>query len=248
MIAPPLSSAAQLAHDIIILIIYLLAGAAIKYVDQAYDIKAFKKKTALLIAIATGLVLGALMILDPPSAAIFMAVAAGVALSRKIDNIAFYIGLALVVLLPLMFLDATSFMWPQFLILLASALADEYGNDWADKRTRDRKRAKVLSLDAAAYFFRYRFAMKLTVLGLVAASMLPLVYLPAFLQFDVGYIIMEKLSWILKPFRLKVPWQYPKPKKKAHRERTQPREEKRPEDKSQQKLSETASPIMIPEV
>ena len=58
---------------------------------------------------------------------------------------------------------------------------------------------------APAYFFGHRGMMKLAMLFLVATGQLPWPYLFAFLLFDIGYAITEKVSFELKPYHLKNP-------------------------------------------
>jgi hypothetical protein len=200
----PLSN--PLIHDTTVLLAYFLMGLAVKFIDQAYDIRGFNKKTATYLAVPTAGLMGFLMVIAPPSAAIFLAVAIGVAVAHKIDNIAFYIGLWIVILLPLLFSSIAHMMWLPFGVLLTAAVADEYGNNWADIYSKKKKKAKNALLEGTAILFSYRSAMKVTMLALVVMKEMPLIYFPAFLLFDFGYVLMDRLSIKIKPYRLKNPW------------------------------------------
>jgi hypothetical protein len=207
-----------IGHDIAVVLTYFIVGAAIKYVDQAFDIRVFNKKIATVTAALTAILIAAMMVFDPPSAAIFLAISLGVAIAHKIDNIAFYIGLGLVILIPIIFTNLTHMPWTEFGILLAAAVADEFGNNWADKNLRNRKRQINAAKEAMIFLFRYRSAMKLAMFVIVVSQHMPFIYFPAFLLFDTGYIIMEKISWILKPYHLKNPTTLERAKKKPYRE------------------------------
>ena len=203
---PPLN---QLAHDISILIIYFILGASIKYIDQAFDIRVFNKKTATIIAIPTGLLMGLTVMVDSPSASIFIAMALGLAVARKIDNIAFRIGIVLVVLLPIFFVNLMNLLWLPFSALFIASLVDEYGNDWSDKHYKKAIMKKHKTLDKrkelTAFLMRYRSAMKVTIIVLVVTKQLAFIYLPAFLLFDLGYTLVERISFDLIPYSIKDP-------------------------------------------
>jgi hypothetical protein len=205
---PPLP-VTQLAHDLSILVIYFLLGAGIKYIDQAYDIRVFNKKTATIIAVPTGLLMAAIVIVDPPSATIFIAMALGLLVTKKIDNIAFQIGIVLVVLLPIFFVNLMDVFWLPFSVLFLACLADEYGNDWSDKhylKKLAKKHHKTLKrTELTALIMRYRSVMKITIIGLVVTKQLAFIYLPAFLLFDLGYTLVERISFDLIPYSIKDP-------------------------------------------
>ncbi|MBD3205345.1 hypothetical protein GF319_03245 [Candidatus Bathyarchaeota archaeon] len=197
----------QLAHDLAILLAYSFIGCSIKFIDQAFDIGVFSKRIALLLSVPMSVLMGLLMVFDPLSASIFMAVALGAAVAGKIDNIAFKVGVGLLMLIPVFFSDIIKLFWLPFGVLFIAAVIDEYGNDWSDAYNRkiNIKRKKNRVLDIAAFFFTHRSVMKLTVLALVVTDHLLLLYLPAFLLLDLGYHITEKISFTIKPSRLKNP-------------------------------------------
>ena len=91
----------MLERALIIILSYGLLGAGIKYIDQAYDLGVFSKKKANLVAIPSGILMASLIISDPPSATIFFSIFVVVAVTRKIDNPAFYMGTGILLLLSL---------------------------------------------------------------------------------------------------------------------------------------------------
>ena len=80
--------------DIVHLIVfYAFLGGSIKYIDQAYDEKAFSIRSAKVLAVLAGVVMGYLMAQDSPfSTAFFAAMLISLVIARKIDNFAFAIG------------------------------------------------------------------------------------------------------------------------------------------------------------
>jgi len=104
---------------------YLLLGAGIKYIDQAYDIGVFSKHKANFVAILCGILMAYLVVTDSTSAMIFLAMVISLAITRKIDNIAFYIGTALILIIPVIFNGILKIQWFPFGILVLSGIVDE---------------------------------------------------------------------------------------------------------------------------
>jgi hypothetical protein len=187
---------------------YALLGAGIKYIDQAYDLGVFSKPKANLVAVLCGILMAYLIVTDPPSTAIFLAIVLSLAITRKIDNIAFYIGTVLVILLPVFFDGVINIPWIPFGVLVLSGITDELGNDWADKRTN--KRLVDFSLGNgtkfkhkfAEKFFLHRFSMKFAVTFLVLFSFFELTYFFAFIAFDLMYLIVEVYSFSIKVYTI----------------------------------------------
>jgi hypothetical protein len=196
-------------NPIFILVIYAFLGGGIKYIDQAYDLEVFSRNKANFMAIPTAVLMAFLMIFDPPSTTILFSVLLIVAITKKIDNIAFYIGTAILLLLPVIFHDVLRIEWLPFGILVFSGILDEIGNDWADKR---RKKKMVnnarnnlddsLPKNIGESFFLRRFTMKIALLALTIAGLFHYIYFFAFLLFDMMYFIMEQYSFHIKRYSL----------------------------------------------
>lgn len=198
------------AHNLILIAGYALIGGLIKYIDQAFDLEIFNKKIATLLAIPTAILMGLFMALNDSSATIFFAVVLGVALTRKIDNIAFQTGLFFLILAPIIFSEYVKIQWLPFALLLSAGVADEYTSDWADlkikKRTFDEAmniktptnaRQKILEM-----LFEHRVIMKIMVFLLVITGVFKPVYIIAFLAFDFSYKAIEIYSIQLKKYSL----------------------------------------------
>ena len=201
-------------HDLMIASSYLLLGAGIKYVDQAYDLCVFSKTKAKIVAAFCGILMGYLIISDLPSAMIFLAMVIALAITRKIDNTAFYIGIAFVLMLPIVFDGITKIQWIPFGILVISGIMDELGNDWADKRKNKRlvralrRKDQKAVYDLAEKFFSHRFAMKLAVAGIVLFGFFDPVYFLAFLLFDLMYLLVDVYSTSIKVYSINRARQY----------------------------------------
>lgn len=195
---------------LVILLSYALLGAGIKYADQAYDIEVFNKKIATLLAIPGGALMAFLIIFDSTSAIIFMAMIFGLALTRKIDNIAFCIGTGLVVLFPIIFHDTLKIEWIPFSILIFAGIIDEIGNDWADRRVLKRlikhtqeNENKKFSYKFWEKFFLNRFMMKIAIFLLALFNFFTWIYFIAFMAFDMTYLLVERYSFHLKKYSIK---------------------------------------------
>lgn len=174
-----------LLETILLLVSYSLLGASIKYIDQAYDENHYNKKVGIVLAILSGILIGYLVGTDMNSAVILIAVVIGVAATKKIDNQAFSIG-TLLILISLSVYGATiGFLKIDIgalVLLTITAIVDEVGND-----AYDNKKIKGL----IGKFFEQRCAMKLGILLLVIAGKIPLIYLFAFLLFDISYTLVD---------------------------------------------------------
>ncbi len=72
---------------------YAFLGGAIKYIDQAYDENIGSIKIAKLLAVLSGLLMGAVMVLDGGfSTAFFLAMLISLVVTKKIDNWSFLAG------------------------------------------------------------------------------------------------------------------------------------------------------------
>ena len=199
----------MLEDALLIILSYGLLGAGIKYIDQAYDIGVFDKKTANLIAIPSGILMAYLIIFDSTSAIIFLAIILALSITQKIDAPAFYIGTGLAIAIPVLFHDTLQIAWAPFGILIFSGILDEIGNDWADKRLKKRlvnhrsmNNNNGFLNKLGERFFLNRFAMKLSILVLVVFNVFSWIYLAAFLFFDFMYIVVERYSFHIKIYSI----------------------------------------------
>lgn len=200
--------------EILILAGYALLGAGIKYIDQAYDLGIFSKRTANIIAIFSGLLMGSLIISDTTSATIFLGMFIALAVTHKIDNIAFYIGTAIILLMPFLFYNIMKIEWLPFGIIIFSGISDEVGNTWADKRVKIKLVKEAIGkiyprgkfqYRLAERFFMHRFAMKVAILFLAVLGLFSYLYFFAFLLFDLMYLLVEKYSFSIKIYNINKP-------------------------------------------
>lgn len=167
---------------------YSILGAGIKYIDDAFDKHLFSKKMALAITPFLSILGAYAMIVDPVSATILLAVLCGVLLKGKIDNIAFAIGFTLV-MIPV-FLAGVEFLILPLILLAASAVLDEVGNDFIDKKKEQLNQEKLF-YNLVIYFFGHRWIMKIAILYLVIISIIPFFFFLAMLLFDYAYVFMD---------------------------------------------------------
>lgn len=198
-------------YELFIILSYALLGAGIKYIDQAYDIGTFNKKKANFVAVPVGILMAYLIILDSPSTTIFFSIFVIVALTKKIDNPAFYIGTGILLILPIIFYTVMEIKWLPFGILIFSGIIDEIGNDWADKRIKKKNLNNFSNMgnslihNIGEKFFLHRFVMKLAILLLVILSLFSWAYLLAFLLFDLMYLFVEQYSFNIKVYSISKP-------------------------------------------
>lgn len=164
---------------------YAILGGGIKYIDDAFDEKVFRARNAVLFAPVLGIFWFLTMILSPESATILGAILIAVFLKGKIDNIAHQLGIISIFALLFVF-GFFNFLWIPLLVLVVAGLVDELGNDYVDKNLGIRKPIFL--------FFKYRFVMKLAVLGFVLLGVFQPVFFFAFLAFDIAYALVTKYS------------------------------------------------------
>jgi hypothetical protein len=170
------------------LVSFLLLGAGLKYIDDAFDEKVFNKKLALVLAPFLGILWAYTMIIDQFSATILLAILLGVLAKGKIDNYAHLIGLA-VIMLVLIFAGVNLLFLPLIFIATAAFL-DELGNDIIDKNKDyfdDNKFLHKITL----YFFDQRWLTKITVLYVVLIGLFPIYFFLAILLFDGAYLTVR---------------------------------------------------------
>lgn len=172
---------------------YSILGAGIKYIDDAFDKNTFRKNWALAITPFLSLLGVYAMIIDPVSATILLAILFGVLLKGKIDNIAFVIGFILV-MIPVILVGVEFLILP-LVLLAASAVLDEVGNDFIDSKKGQLDQNK-LSNKFVIYFFDHRWIMKIAIIYLVIIGLVPFYFFIAMALFDYAYIFMDHYNQI----------------------------------------------------
>lgn len=166
-----------LISQIAIILAFAIIGAGLKYIDDAFDEDTFSKKIAVLIAPIIVLIWICLSLFDSLSATILFSILFAVLLTGKIDNLIFKV--STIALISILFLtQMLNLLWIPLVILILMGVADEKGNDYVDNHA---------TLTLVEFFFSYRFCMKMGLLSLCILSLLPWLYLLAFLAHDGAY-------------------------------------------------------------
>ncbi len=166
-----------LVSQIVIILAFAVIGAGLKYIDDAFDEDTFSKKKAILIAPIIVLIWICLSLFDSVSATILFSILFAVLLTGKIDNLIFKV--STIALISILFLtQMLNLLWIPLVILILMGVADEKGNDYVDNHA---------TLKLVEFFFSYRFCMKMGVLSLCILTLLPWLYLLAFLAHDGAY-------------------------------------------------------------
>ncbi|HEC81393.1 MAG TPA: hypothetical protein ENI42_03070 [Thermoplasmatales archaeon] len=170
---------------------YLILGAGLKYIDDAFDKKTFSKWKGIILAPFLGLLWAFTMFVNPFSATVLFAIAIGVLIKGKIDNPAHLLGLVTIIVA--LALVRVEVMFLPVVLLSAAAIVDEAGNDVVgyDKNFRRSRRFKHRFL---VYFFGRRYLLKVALLYLVLINVFPMYLLIALILFDEAYIIVEIYS------------------------------------------------------
>jgi hypothetical protein len=161
---------------------YFLSGLTLKLGDDLLDVLN-RPKAAIGPLALSGLLFGLIMTLSEWDLVLMGAIVIGVLLSGKVNKPQFLVGFIMIgASLLLVGIPAISDGIGRFillLVLLLAAIADERGNEWADK---DEKQV-------AAYFFEYRFTLKVAVILLSIIWPPFLVVAVGLWLFDFGYEI-----------------------------------------------------------
>ena len=170
---------------------YLILGAGLKYIDDAFDKKTFSKWRGIILAPFLGLLWAFTMFVNPFSATVLFAIAVGVLIKGKIDNPAHLLGLVTIIVA--LALVRVEVMFLPVVLLSAAAIVDEAGNDVAgyDKRFKNSKRFRHRFF---VYFFGRRYLLKVALLYLVLINVFPMYILIALILFDEAYIAVELYS------------------------------------------------------
>lgn len=158
---------------------FVFLGAGIKYIDCVFDENVFNKNAAYVLALICGIVMGTIIALDEFAAVILISITIGVAIGRKIDNIAFIVGAILVLSVPFFINNFTGILVFPIAILVTAEIIDDFGNNLAD--------AKRLPYKFLELFFHYRLTLELVTGLLVLLGMIPVLYWLALILFDLSY-------------------------------------------------------------
>ena len=170
------------------LLSYSVLGAGLKYIDDAFDKKIFNRLIAIVIAPVLSILGAYSMMIDPASATILLAVLCGVLLKGKIDNVAFALGFALVILI--VALAGIQFLVLPLILLTAAAVLDEIGNDYIDS-VKDKLNPKNPIHMFGKFFLGQRWIMKIGILFLAVMNLVPLFFLLAMILFDYAYLTVN---------------------------------------------------------
>jgi len=175
----------------IFLLTYSILGGGIKYIDDAFDVGIFSKKTAYILSPILAIIGVYCMIIDPVSATILLAILAGVFIKGKIDNWAFIGAFALVILLSMGL--GIEFLIIPLILLSSAAILDEVGNDYIDSIKENLNKNKITDR-FAMLFFGHRWVLKIAILYLVLTNVIPVYFFFAMLLFDYSYVAVGILS------------------------------------------------------
>ncbi|PNX48936.1 MAG: hypothetical protein BV457_02725 [Thermoplasmata archaeon M9B1D] len=175
------------------LLSYSILGAGLKYIDDAFDKKIFNRSIAIAIAPVLSILGAYSMMIDPVSATILLAVICGVLLKGKIDNVAFALGFAVVILIAA--LSGIQFLVLPLILLTTAAVLDEVGNDYIDS-VKDQLNPKNPFHMFTKYFLGHRWIMKTGILFLAIMNLVPLFFLLAMILFDYAYLTVNAYSQV----------------------------------------------------
>lgn len=172
-----------------IIIAFAIIGFGLKYIDDAFDEELFSKSVAVFMAPLLVLIWVCLSLFDSISATVLFSILLAVLLSGKVDNVLFIVSsIALIVILFLT--QMVHFSLIPLLVLTAMGIVDEKGNDYVDShKTRE----------VGEFFFSHRCGMKVGTLSLCIATLLPWLYLVAFLAFDTAYEVVRIFEYSRVP-------------------------------------------------
>ena len=171
-----------------LLVTYAFLGGSIKFIDQAYDERSFDRRSANMVAILAGVVMGFLMAADSPfSTAFFVAMLISLFVAKKMDNLAFVIGALAAVGSFLLFFsqyDVVLLLFPIVGFLLAGFVdefMDELAHRWELRGTMES-------------FLTYRPFSDIALVIMVLLGVFGWVYLIPYFAFTLAYMFVESVS------------------------------------------------------
>jgi hypothetical protein len=175
----------------IFLLSFPILGAGLKYIDDAFDEKTFNKKIALVLAPFIGILWAYIMMINPVSATILLAIILGVFIKGKIDNSAHILGLAVIGLILILF--GVQLLFLPLIMLIAAAVLDEVGSDAIDYNCKSFDKNRF-SHKVFIAFFDQRWLTKIAVIYLILVGLFPWYFFLAMLLFDGAYLVMRMYS------------------------------------------------------
>ncbi len=173
--------------DLLLLLAASLAtGLLVKLTDSQTDEKIYWFKRAQYITgIAYGVLGGLLLAVDARFSAVFLGVLVGVVVAGKIDRRAHQYAIAALLLTVYFFGFSFDRVFPLALLFALASAADEFVNDWADKRKLESKVTAII-----AFVAENRILLELACLAVTFATG-DIAYFGAILAFDVGYLAVH---------------------------------------------------------
>jgi len=163
---------------------YAFLGGAIKYIDQAYDEGIGSISLAKILAIASGLIMGAIMVLDGGfSTAFFLAMLISLIVTKKIDNWSFMAGTVtgLATFALGAFLWGADIMLVPLAVFLIAGAVDELADGFAHGRNLGR---------AVEYFLHYRPFSDFALVALIVLVPFHWAYLIPYFAFTFSYLLI----------------------------------------------------------
>lgn len=173
---------------LILIVTFAFLGYAIKYVDQAYDEHEFSIKSANLVAITAGVLMGTLMAFDSPfSTAFFIAMIISLVLAKKIDNVAFAAGSVIAFgMMGVFMLDASvTFLVIPIALFLFAGFVDEVVDGFAHKHKLGFWAEK---------FCHYRPFSDFALFGMIAFGMFNWIYILPYFSFTISYMLVGRIN------------------------------------------------------
>ena len=105
-----------LVSTLFFVISFFVMGAAVKFIDDAFDEKTYSRKIALILAPIIAIFWAFVMALHPAAALLLTAITLGVLIKGKIDNVAFIIAV-LCIYIVYFFIGDWKFILDQFYLI-----------------------------------------------------------------------------------------------------------------------------------
>jgi hypothetical protein len=171
-----------------LILLYAFLGGAIKFIDQAYDEKAFSIRAAKVVAVLAGVAMGYLMARDSPfSTAFFAAMLISLVFAKKIDNFAFATGTILAIASLIAFYPSSAVSWliVPVIVFLAAGFVDEIADDMVHKHNIE---------GFLQMFLNYRPFSDFALVAMVLLGTFSWIYLLPYFGFTFSYMFVERYS------------------------------------------------------